>query len=232
MIKKIFICILCIIVLGCAKNNDAIAKKDWNKAKKQAIKRYGKPQLGLLKNYFKNAHVNYPPNDIALLAFKNERKLELWAKNSSSQWKLIHNYTFTAFSGKLGPKLRENDKQIPEGIYEINGMNPFSSFHLSMMLNYPNPMDMKFANKDGRKNLGNNIFIHGKSASVGCLAIGNKAIDQLFMLVDSVGLSHVKVIIAPNDLRKQKPLTRLSGQPKWLPKLYQSIKTELHHFIA
>lgn len=56
---------------------------------------------------------------------------------------LIYSYKFTGFSGKPGPKLREFDRQMPEGIYEIESYNPNSKFHLSMRLNYPNGFDKK-----------------------------------------------------------------------------------------
>jgi uncharacterized membrane protein len=74
------------------------------------------------------------------------------------------------------------------------------------------------------------IFLHGKNLSVGCLAIGDHAIDQLFMLVRRVGLANTKVIIAPNDLRTAKPATNTLMQPKWVQELYRDISMELHNF--
>ena len=102
--------------------------------------------------------------------------------------------------------------------------------HLSMMINYPNSFDRLQASKDGRRHLGNNIFLHGKTFSVGCLAVGDKAIDQLFLLVWRTGLSHVQLIIAPNDLRKGKPATSTFAQPRWLPELYKNISRALAQF--
>lgn len=201
-----------------------------NKAIDRVITRYGLPQEPKLQSYFKKANVSYPPKEIALLAFKKERNIELWAKGKSSNWNYIHAYPLTAYSGKLGPKLKENDLQIPEGIYHLTAFNPYSAYHLSMMINYPNEFDKTKAQKDGRNKLGDNIFLHGKDTSVGCLAIGNKAIDQLFLLTRRVGLKKVKVVIAPNDLRKSKPATNQSGQPKWLPDLYKTIKIALKDF--
>ena len=99
-----------------------------------------------------------------------------------------------------------------------------------MMINYPNNFDRLQASKEGRRKLGNNIFLHGKAFSVGCLAVGNKAIDELFLLTYRVGLNHVKLIIAPNDLRRQKPATPTFAQPRWLPDLYKQIAQELTHF--
>ncbi len=139
-------------------------KLNWEKAIDKAIIRYGLKTEPELISFFTKANVTYPPSDIAFLAFKQERKIELWARNSSQRWRFIHSYPLTAFSGRLGPKLKEHDRQIPEGIYRLVNFNPFSSMHLSMMINYPNSYDKLQAIKDGRRQLGNGIFIHGKSA--------------------------------------------------------------------
>lgn len=210
---------------------EAMAPKlNWEKAVDNAIRRYGLKNEPYLKRLFAQADVPYPPREIALLAFKQEREVQLWAKNEHQSWRQIHTYPLTAFSGRLGPKLRENDRQIPEGVYRLTTLNPFSSMHLSMMINYPNHFDRLQASKDGRHQLGSNIFLHGKALSVGCLAVGDKAIDQLFLLVHRVGLSHVQLIIAPNDLRQGKAATSNFAQPRWLPELYENIARALNQF--
>nr|WP_045107466.1 transpeptidase [Legionella hackeliae] len=207
-------------------------KLNWDKAIDKAVYRYGlRTEPELMRN-FSQAQVAYPPKDVALLAFKKERQVELWAKNDDQSWHFIKNYPLTAFSGRLGPKLKERDGQIPEGVYRLITFNPFSSMHLSMMIDYPNNFDRLQAAKDGRRNLGNNIFLHGKSLSVGCLAVGDRGIDQLFLLARRVGLRHVKVIIAPNDLRVSKPATSNFAQPRWLPELYKQISAALAPFPA
>lgn len=219
-----------LFILYCCNLFAMAPKLNWDKAIDKAIKRYGLRVEPLLISYFSKAGVSYPPKEIALLAFKSERKVELWAKNPSQEWTHIHDYPLTGFSGRLGPKLRENDKQIPEGIYKLVNFNPFSSMHLSMMINYPNSFDRQKGYMDGRKELGNNIFIHGKNLSVGCLAVGDLAIDQLFILARRVGLKNIQVIIAPNDLRYQKPSTSTFAQPRWLPELYKQITESLKPF--
>jgi len=205
-------------------------KLNWDKAIDHAIMRYGLRTEPELKRFFKEAHVEYPPRDIAMLAFKKEQHMELWAKDESKRWKFIHRYPLTANSGRLGPKLKENDRQIPEGIYRLTMFNPYSAMHLSMQINYPNYFDRRQALRDGRTRLGGDIFLHGKNLSVGCLAIGDHAIDQVFLLVRRVGLGHTKIIIAPNDLRSQRPLTKHFNQPKWIDELYHQISQELHAF--
>ncbi len=205
-------------------------KINWEKAIDKAIEKYGLTVEPQLISYFSQADISYPPKEIALLAFKSEKNVELWAKDSKKDWTYIHRYPLTGYSGHLGPKLKENDGQIPEGIYQLVNFNPFSSWHLSMMVNYPNAFDQLKAKQDHRRKPGNNIFLHGKNLSAGCLAIGNKAIDQLFTLVRRVGLKNSRIIIAPNDLRFKKiPLSK-SSQPRWLPELYQNIKRALKPF--
>lgn len=200
------------------------------KAIDHAVMRYGLKQEPILKSHFEKAHVAYPPREIALLAFKKEKHIQLWAQDQKQVWHYVYTYPLTAYSGNLGPKLRERDRQIPEGIYRLTMFNPFSSMHLSMMINYPNQFDRVHASQDGRRALGGDIFLHGKSFSVGCLAVGDEAIDQLFLLTRRVGLNHVEVIIAPNDLRTAKPATGKFAQPHWLPELYQRIGRALKRF--
>jgi len=223
--------ILILSLLSVAPLHAMAPKLNWDKAVEHAITRYGLQMEPQLIKLFAKAGVSYPPREIALLAFKQEREMQLWARDEEHQtWKYIYTYPLTAFSGRLGPKLKEHDRQIPEGVYRLTTLNPFSSMHLSMMINYPNGFDRLQASKDGRRNLGSNIFLHGKSLSVGCLAVGDKAIDQLFLLVHRVGLSHVQMIIAPNDLRQSKPATSTFAQPRWLPELYKQIGQALVQF--
>ena len=223
--------LLLLLSLFISPLTEAMAPKpNWNVAIERTIKRYGFPIEPKLKALFINNGLTYPPKDIALLAFKSEHEVQLWAKDAHTPWKHINNYPLTAYSGKLGPKLKENDRQIPEGIYRLTSFNPYSQMHLSMMINYPNHFDKMHAISEGRDKLGNNIFIHGKSISVGCLAVGDKAIDELFLLAYRVGLGHIKLIIAPNDLRKHKPATAMFAQPHWVSELYKDITRELRQF--
>lgn len=175
-----------------------------------------------LRADFARADVAYPPQTLTLLAIKSTDKLELWAKNHAGDNMLIRTYPILAASGVLGPKLREGDRQVPEGIYQISGLNPNSSYHLSMKLNYPNAFDLKHAKAEGRAEPGTNIFIHGKAVSIGCLAMGDMAIEQLFTLVHDVGRDNVQVIITPTDPRIAA-LQAPENAPAWTADLYHTI---------
>jgi murein L,D-transpeptidase YafK len=177
--------------------------------------------------FFKAASVAYPPAKITLIGLKDERELQLYAADGKGAYHYIRSYPIWAASGDLGPKLREGDRQVPEGLYRIESLNPNSRFHLALRVNYPNAQDRAHAKEDGRKNLGGDIMIHGNAVSIGCLAMGDTAAEELFVLAARTGLRNIQVILSPIDFRKKK-LAKLSADlPKWLSPLYASIKAEL-----
>ena len=176
--------------------------------------------------YFTEAKISYPPKEIVFVALKQEKKLELWARDDG-EFRFIREYFIMAASGDSGPKLKQGDRQVPEGVYRIVDLNPNSHYHLSMKLDYPNEFDRIHARREGRKEPGGDIYIHGKSASIGCLALGDASIEELFVLVAKVGIDKVKVVIAPHDPRVY-PLNAYSDQlPSWTPELYSMITREI-----
>lgn len=231
--NKFFLCVSVGILLGvgiflisCAQPK---AERTWQQAMTYQHNKWAPYAQRQLKPYFDRAGVNFPPKDIAFLVFKHARVLELYAKNKSDDWVYIRTYPILAASGGYGPKLKQGDKQVPEGIYHISGLNPKSRFDLSLQLNYPNAFDRKEAKLSGRQALGGDIFIHGKQSSIGCVAIGNAAIQQIFPLVHEIGRQHALVIIAPNDFRVELPKYGKVFRP-WVPALYADIARVLHRF--
>lgn len=186
----------------------------------EVISEVGPEARERLAPHFERAGVEYPPKQLTMLAIKDTAKLEIWAGSKDAPV-FITTYPVLAASGKSGPKLREGDRQVPEGFYKIEGLNPNSSYHLSMKLDYPNAFDLEHARDEGRTSPGSDIFIHGKAVSIGCLAMGDPAIEELFVLVSDVGRENVQVIIAPTDPREHA-LTASDG-PAWLPGLYKEI---------
>jgi hypothetical protein len=182
-----------------------------------------------LRARFAKAGVAYPPRRVHLLAFKQERRLELWASAGGGR-RHVASYPLTADSGELGPKLREGDYQIPEGIYRVAWLNPNSAYHLSLKLDYPNEFDRARAREDGRTRLGGDIFIHGGDASIGCLAVGDPAIEELFVLAARVGAERVTAVIAPWDLRRRDPPSVDREEIPWLPDLYSRLSRVLASF--
>lgn len=179
---------------------------------------------------FEKAGMNYPPAFMTLIAFKNTNILEVYAQKSKKERAVyIKSYRICAASGKYGPKLREGDLQVPEGVYSISYLNPNSRFHLSLGLNYPNNFDRTMAAGDGRKKLGSAIMIHGNCVSIGCLAMGDKPAEDLFITTALIGRKNVKVIISPVDFRKYKG-KNLPTNPPWIKDLYNEIRRELENY--
>ena len=165
------------------------------------------------------------PKEIILAAFKEERILQVYSKDFNGI-KLIKEYPFTAFSGELGPKLKEGDKQIPEGIYEVEYLNPNSSFYLSIKVSYPNEFDKSKTELSDIADMGGDIFIHGKSATIGCIPLGDLAIEEVFVLTQKAINNGVKVIISPRDFRTKSEYPEIDGID-WENELYDIIKSEI-----
>lgn len=170
------------------------------------------------------------PKKLTLIGLKNEQLLEVWGELKGKQIHIV-TYPFTAFSGQLGPKFKEGDRQIPEGIYGISYLNPNSKFHLSMRVTYPNAFDKKMARLEKRTNLGGDIMIHGKDKTIGCIPIGDDAIEELYFLAQKVGIKNIKFILAPIDFRTRKVKIKSNKHP-WIKELYTDIKKEMQPFIS
>lgn len=189
------------------------------------VAQYGYDVRERLEPAFSRAGIAYPPASLTLVVFKKEKRLELYAANGGA-FKLIKSYPLLAASGELGPKLREGDYQVPEGIYRIEALNPNSLYHLALRVNYPNEFDREKARADGRTRLGGDIMIHGNRVSIGCVAIGDKAAEEVFVLAAKTGLGNVQAILSPVDFRRANaPATR--DMPSWTPALYARIRGEL-----
>ena len=193
----------------------------------QRVEAYGEQVRQRLEPAFVVAQVNYPPSEFTLIGLKGEKSLELWAPDKQGRQRLIKTYPILAASGRPGPKLREGDLQVPEGIYAIESLNPNSRFHLSLRVNYPNAEDRRRAREDARTQLGGDIMIHGSDASIGCLAMGDPASEELFVLAALTGPSKIRVILSPVDFRKKAVVILPAGQPAWVPELHVKIAEEL-----
>lgn len=139
--------------------------------------------------------------ELFLRAFKQEQVLEVWGKEKEHiRFKKLIDYPFCTFSGKLGPKRKEGDLQIPEGIYKIDRFNPKSKFHLSLGLDYPNKSDRILGDKSAP---GSDIFIHGGCSSVGCIPITDDKIRALYFLANEAkknGQGTIEVHIFPTEM--------------------------------
>ncbi len=177
----------------------------------------------------KPAGLRYPPRQLRLVCLKEERRLEVYATSTNDVFKVIGTFPILAVSGGPGPKLREGDLQVPEGLYGIESLNPNSRFHLALRIGYPNDFDRRTAAAEGRTNLGGDIMIHGSNVSIGCLAMGDIVAEKLFVLAADTGINNVRVLMCPRDFRISPPNPLKQSDPKWLKGVYQNLAVELHH---
>ncbi|MBX3027042.1 hypothetical protein KF840_19215 [bacterium] len=190
---------------------------------------YGPLARDRLHPYFAAAGVPYPPARFVLLGLKQERELQLYAAGQAQPLRFIRSFPILGASGRLGPKLKEGDFQVPEGIYGIVYLNPRSIAHLSLALSYPNDFDRARAVEDGRDptTLGSAIMIHGGWKSVGCLAVGDPAAEDLFVLAADAGFDSAVVMISPVDFRRATlPLGYRAPAP-WVGQLYGQLRTRM-----
>ena len=188
---------------------------------------FGDAARGRLQPCFDQAGVHYPPRNVQLVAIKAERVMQLYASDGQATNRWIRSYPILAASGHLGPKLAEGDGQVPEGIYRIESLNPNSQYHVSLRIGYPNAFDRAMAAKMGRTDLGGDIMIHGQSVSIGCLAMGNVAAEDLFVLAADTGVKNLAIIITPVDFRMGKTVPSSQTIPDWGHDLYAQIKSAL-----
>jgi murein L,D-transpeptidase YafK len=206
-----------------------MAKDSANASIAARLQQYGPSARARLRPFFDAAQISYPPARVVLLGLKQEKLLEIYAAGTNQNLRFLCSYPILAASGSAGPKLREGDQQVPEGVYPVESLNPDSKFHLALRVGYPNQFDRDQARLDGRDNLGGDIMIHGGAASVGCLAMGDQAAEDLFVLAADTGIESITVIISPFDFRKAGEVSSPEKNlPAWTGSLYQTLKSRLN----
>lgn len=123
-------------------------------------------------------------------------KLEAFVENAQGEFVSFKTWDICTYSGKLGPKLKEGDGQSPEGFYFVKPgqMNPYSSYHLSFNLGYPNAFDRS------HKRTGNYLMVHGDCVSIGCYAMTDEGIEEIYTLMGAAlkgGQPFVRVHVFP-----------------------------------
>lgn len=178
-----------------------------------------------LRPLCEKAGISWPPARLRLVALKEEEVLEVWVGGETGAFKRLITYAITASSGDLGPKQKEGDNQVPEGIYRLTTLNPQSRFHLSIKVDYPNETDIAHASV-ARNRMGGDIYIHGGAATIGCLPIGNEAIERLYDLASLVPLGKRDILICPVDFRV-RPGFGIEGEDKWVEEMYMELERAL-----
>lgn len=144
--------------------------------------------------------------------FKQEKKLEVWLRQGLT-YTLFKSYSICHHSGDIGPKVREGDKQSPEGFYSVGAdqLNPNSSYHLSFNLGFPNEYDRS------HNRTGSLLMIHGSCSSAGCFAMTNFRMDEIYAIVESAiiaGQSQVPIHIFPFKMTEKKMAVHKNS--KWI----------------
>ncbi len=165
-----------------ASRTHAYNPAHWRWLRGPRARRVARERGASIRRLFERRGVAFPPRAVYLRALKQERELELWARGPGGRYLLIKRYGICAASGELGPKRRQGDGQVPEGFYWIDRFNPRSSFHLSLGINYPNRADQaREARRGRRRGLGGDIFIHGACVSIGCMALTDGRIEEVYL---------------------------------------------------
>jgi len=164
---------------------------------------------------------------IHLRIYKESAELELWVQNGAV-FEHFKTYPICTFSGQLGPKLREGDYQSPEGFYFVKPaqLNPNSRFHLSFNLGYPNAYDRHH----GRT--GSALMIHGSCVSIGCYAMTDPLIEEIYTLMVSAfsqGQPHVRVHVFP--FRMDEANMKAHEHHRWID-FWRNLKVGHDYFLT
>lgn len=164
---------------------------------------------------------------VFIRAFKEEKELELWIRErETGKFLLFRNYPIAATSGQPGPKLAEGDRQVPEGFYFVSRsrMKPDSTYHLAFNIGYPNAYDRHY------RRSGSLIMIHGNQVSIGCLAMTDSKIEEIYTLCDAAltgGQKFFRVHLFP--FRMNDECLAQSKTSRWFP-FWKNLKEGYDHF--
>jgi murein L,D-transpeptidase YafK len=150
---------------------------------------------------------------IFIRIFKESSQLEVWVLRGN-RFELFKTYSICDFSGFLGPKEKEGDKQSPEGFYRVGPaqLNPRSNFHLAFNLGYPNEYDRMY-NRTGGK-----LMVHGRCSSTGCFAMTDYRIEEIYTIAETAlanGQESFAVHIFPFRMTKEN--MHRHRHSRWMP---------------
>jgi len=186
-------------------------------------------------------NVAWPPRRVTLLVFKQERRLEAWGANARGPFRHLADFPILAASGRLGPKRRQGDWQVPEGFYRLSSLNPNSAYHLSLRVDYPSADDRRLPGRLPSARQGGDIYVHGNAVSIGCVAIGDAAIEHVFCLVARAAPGERRILLSPLDFRRpDAPAPRLlaaqtaadANEKTWLDDRYELLQSVLRNAFS
>jgi len=163
---------------------------------------------------------------IFVRVFKEESELEVWKQKDDGRYHHFKTYPVCNWSGKLGPKLKQGDKQAPEGFYRVSArqMNPASSYHLSFNMGYPNAYDR------ANQRTGRHLMIHGDCKSSGCYAMTDALMEEIYILArESFKGGQESFEVHAYPFRMTNANLRRHQRNKWSP-FWNDIKRGYDHF--
>ncbi len=166
---------------------------------------------------------------VFMRVFKESDELEIWMRPTKSKtFRLFKTYEIARYSGTLGPKLKEGDRQAPEGFYHVppKMMNPRSRFHLSFNLGYPNAYDR------AHERNGTFLMVHGSDVSIGCYAMTDARIEEIYTLADAAlngGQRFFRVHCFPFRMTAERLAKAQQSGNNWFS-FWQNLKEGYDHF--
>lgn len=163
---------------------------------------------------------------ILLRIFKEEGLLEIWKRKDTGRYDIVTSYNICKWSGRLGPKFMENDRQAPEGFYTVRPaqMNPKSSYHLSFNIGFPNAYDRAHGRSGG------NLMVHGACSSAGCYSMSDEQVEEIFAFArDSFkgGQTEFQIQAFPFRMTAEN-MARYRGDPNYA--FWENLKEGYDHF--
>lgn len=131
-----------------------------------------------VERLFAAAGVAWPARELLLRIYKDESEVEVWAGDGAAPLRRVATYGICAASGELGPKRAEGDLQVPEGFYSFGYFHPESAYYLSALVDYPNRSDRI----RGAATPGGQIMMHGRCASIGCIAMTDERMEEIYLM--------------------------------------------------
>ena len=152
---------------------------------------------------------------VMIKAYKYEQIVKIYVQSKTEKvWRVYKKFPFNCTSGDLGPKRKEGDFQIPEGYYKVNHFNPYSNFHLSLGVSYPNKADKI---KSPFKDKGGAIYMHGGCATIGCIPIEDEPIKEVYILsvlAKDNGQKSIPIHIFPFEYSEKKFASAIKLYPE------------------
>lgn len=226
----LIILIVSLFMIGILNSGVSQSFKSQQLKNERVKKAYSDKEETLLKRY-KKIGLSSLSQNIFFRAFKESGELELWVYSESERkYVLAHIYAICEKSGELGPKRMMGDQQVPEGFYSITQFNPFSSFFLSLRVNYPNTSDRILGIGN---NLGGDVFIHGNCITIGCLPLTDSFIKEVYIAcVEAKNLNNqpIQIHIFPYRMNSENHQLHLKVAKKSLVPFWNNLKEGFDSF--